>query len=298
MTFDLFDSNTTAQAKQGLQALKRVTPLPLGQQEVQYIFGRMTPERNQRLQQLNIPNLPVVGSLGLFFPSLDQIIPKSFGDANETVAQAVERLTSKFKSLLAARIIKQMVGNTNTSRLKVTASMNIAESQKIISQAFTVRGRANSKQPARPVTITGNDIPKLPLETQVAFQIENQEPVDLYVSIFVIDAEGEIATIFPDNQLISLSEEAALIRAWEKRIIPDDEEEDAFTLNINEPLGITEALIIASTSPLSESIKALQKIVKRRGATKRSAIPVTDEFLDMADKLLQDLDTATRQLKY
>ncbi|WP_017653102.1 DUF4384 domain-containing protein [Fortiea contorta] len=204
-------------------------------------------------------------------------------------------LKSKFKSLLAARIIKQMVGNTNTSRLKVTASMNIAKSQTIISKAFTVRGRTNTQQPKKPVTITDNGISKLPLGTQIAFQIENQESVDLYVSIFVIDAEGEIATIFPDNKLISLSEKAALIRAGEKRIIPDDEAEDTFTLEILEPLGITEALIVASTSPLSESIKAIQKIAKRGGTTKRGAIPITDEFLDIAYTLLQDLDTATRR---
>ncbi len=291
---DSFDSNTTAQAKQALQALTRVTPLPLRQQEVQYIFGRMTQERYQQLQKFKTPNLPAVGSLGLFLPSQDQIIPKSFGAANETVAEAVERLKSKFKSLLAARIVKQMVGNTNTSQLKVTASLNIANSQNIISQAFTVRGRANNKRPATPVTTKDNSIPKLTVGTRIAFQVENQESIGLYVSILVIDAEGEIAIIFPDNQLVSLSEEAALIKAGEKRIIPDDDAEDTFTLDINEPFGITEALIIASTSPLRESLKAIQKIAKRGNTTKPAPIPATDEFLDIADQLLQDLDTATR----
>ena len=96
---------------------------------MQYIFGKMTKARHGELQKRRIPNLPEIGSFGLFLPTLDEIIPKSFGNPGETVTAAVKRLTSKFKSLLAARVVKQMLGNTNTSKLKVTASMNIADTQ-------------------------------------------------------------------------------------------------------------------------------------------------------------------------
>ncbi|MBD2341954.1 caspase family protein [Calothrix sp. FACHB-156] len=288
---DTFDSNTTAQATQALKALNRVTPVPLRQKEVQYIFGRMTQERYQQLQKFKIVNLPNVGSLGLFLPSLDQIIPKSFGEANESIPAAVERLKSKLKSLLAARIVKKMVRNTNTSRLKVNASMIIANSQTIVSESFTVRGRENSQQPANTSKIQDGGIAQLPINTQIAFKVENLESVPLYLSILVIDAEGEMAVIFPDNQLVSASEDAVTIAPGEKRVIPEDDE---MTLTISEPLGITEALIIASTSPLRESLQALQKIARRGDTTKRSAFAANDEFLDVADKLLQDLDTATR----
>lgn len=288
---DSFDSNTTAQATQALKSLNRITPLPLRQQEVQYIFGRMTQERYQQLQKFNTQNLAPVGSLGLFLPSLDQIIPKSFGDANETVPAAVERLKSKLKSLLAARIVKKMVGNTNTSRLKVNASMTIAKSQKIVSETFTVRGRENPKQPANTGNLKDGGIPRLPIDAQIAFLVENQESVPLYLSILVIDAEGEMAVIFPDNQLVSNSADTVMIAPGEKRVIPENNE---MTLNISEPLGITEALIIASTSPLKDSLQALQKIARRGDTTRRAAFAATDEFLDITDKLLQDLDTATR----
>ncbi|MBD2356493.1 caspase family protein [Tolypothrix sp. FACHB-123] len=288
---DLFDSKTAAQATQALKALNRITPVPLRQQEVHYILGRMTQERYQELQQFKSPYLPAIGSLGLFFPSLDQIIPKSFGNANETVTAAVERLKSKLKSLLAARIVKNMVGNTNSSHLKVNASMKIANSQQVISETFTVRGRDNTKQPVTTTDTTDNGIPRLPVDTQIAFQVENLESVPLYLSILVIDSEGEMAVIFPDNQLVTNSAETVLIEPGEKRNIPENDE---MTLTISEPFGITEALIIASTSPLKESLQALQRIAKRGDTTKRSAFAATDEFLDVADKILQDLDTATR----
>ncbi len=292
---DAFDTNTTTQAQQALQEIKRVTSLPLRQQEVQYIFGRMTETRYQQLQKSKSTNLPAVGSFGLFLPSLDQIVPKSFGEANETVTAAVQRLKPKFKSLLAVRILKQMVGNNNTSQLKVTASINIAGSKKIISETLPTRSikkqiGASSTTPAKPINIKEGEIPKLPVGTQVVFEVENQESTPLYVSILVIDAAGEMAIIFPNNW--SASEDAALLTATDKRIIPEDG--DGFELTIGEPLGITEALIIASTSPLRTSLKALKEIATRGNKTRGPLAANNDEFLDVTDKLLEDLDAGTR----
>ncbi|NJL79544.1 MAG: DUF4384 domain-containing protein [Richelia sp. SM2_1_7] len=291
---DTFDSNTLNQAKQAFQTINRVSALPLRQQEVQYIFGAMTSARYQELQKRRIPNLPPVGSFGLFLATLDEILPKSFGDSGETVTDAIKRLIPKFKSLLAARIVKQMLGNTNTSKIKVTASMNIAGSQKVISETFPVRGfkkqTDNQNTPLKPPVITENGIPKLPIGTQVAFELENQESVPLYVSILVIDAAGDMAVIFPNDW--GVAEGATLLSAGEKRTIPS--QNDGFKLTVREPFGMTEALIIASTSPLRTSLKALQGIAKRGGKTRGPIAPNEDEFLDVTDKLLDDLDTATR----
>ncbi|NJN12252.1 MAG: DUF4384 domain-containing protein [Richelia sp. RM1_1_1] len=290
---DTLDGNTLTQAKQAFQGINRVSALPLRQQEVQYIFGAMTSERYQELQKRRIPNIPQVGSFGLFLATLDEIVPKSFGDWGETVTDAIKRLTPKFKSLLAARVVKQMLGNTNTSTIKVTASMNIAGTQKVISETFPVRGIKkgdNQNAPIKPAVITENGIPKLPIGTQVAFELENLESQPLYISILVIDAAGEMAVIFPNDW--GVSEDAALLKAGEKRTIPS--QEDGFKLTVGEPLGMTEALIIASTSPLRTSLKVLQGIAKRGGRTRGPIAPNEDEFLDITDKLLSDLDTATR----
>ena len=291
---DSFDSNIQGQAKQAFQSINRVSALPLRKQEVQYIFGVMTRARHGELQKRNIQNLPEVGSFGLFLPTLDEIVPKSFGNSGETVTAAVKRLTPKFKSLLAARIVKQMLGNTNTSKLKVTASMNIADTQKVISETFPVRGiekGTNQTTPVKPAVITENGIPKLSIGTKVAFELENQESIPLYISILVIDAAGEMAVIFPNDW--GVSEDAALLSAGEKRIIPS--QNDGFKLTVGKPFGMTEALIISSTKPLRNSLRVLKEIARTRGIHKRSALPATeDEFLDLTDKLLTDLDAATR----
>lgn len=292
-----FDNNTAQQAIKFLQAIPRIEPKQLGISEVQYIFGRMTQAKYEELRKNSIKNLPQVGSLGLFLPSQDEIIPASFGETKETIQEAITRLKPKFKSLLAARIIKQVLGNTNSSRLNVTVSMNIANSQKIIAETFAIRGTNkvpvdSNPTPVSPVKFSELGIPQLTVGTQIDFQIENNESSDLYVSILVIDAEGTMTIIYPNDW--SASETAALIKPKQKLVIPRSGI-DGFKLTIGEPLGIGEALVIASTTPLRTSLRVLQKIAKRRGLeNRRSPMNVNDDLLEVTDNLLNDLDAGTR----
>lgn len=292
-----FDNNTAKLATQALQALQRIEPKPLGTVEVQYIFGRMTKDRYQKLQNKQVSNLPAVNSFGLFLPSLEQIIPASFGNSKETVSAAVKRLQPKLKSLLAARIVKQVLGNTNSSQVNLRVSMNIAGSKEIVSETFPIRsiikdGVGSNQASVSPVKFSNSGVRQLPISTEIAFQVENNdESQPLYVSILVIDAEGEMTVIFPNNW--SGSENAALILALQKRVIP--QADDQFKLTIGKPLGFSEALIITSTTPLRTSLKALQQIAKSRGVENRSTpIAVTDEVLDVTNSLLDDLDAGTR----
>ncbi len=292
------DHNTILQVKQALQANKRIETLALGTVEVQYIFGGMTEAKYQELQKNKVTNLPVVGSFGLFLPTLDQIIPSSFGNTGETVSAAVNRLLPKFKLLLAARIVKQMLGNTNTSRINVKATMSIAGDKEIVSETFPIRGvkkdsvGANQPGSVKPVNSPDSGVRKLSVFPQIAFQVQNNEPRPLYVSILVIDSQGEMTVIFPNDW--SASENAALIEAGQRQEIPEIGK-DSFKLTIGEPRGISQALIIASTTPLRNSLKALKEIAKSRGlANRRSPVPVADDILDVTNSLLDDLDRGTR----
>lgn len=130
------DSITAIQVSKALQAFECVSVLPL-EQESHYVFGRMTNKRYEKLKEFQ--NLPVVGSFGLFLPAFDQIVPNSFGRASENITAAVQRLQPKFKCLLAARIVKHMLGNENTSRVKVRALFSTAEKNEFVDEAFTVR---------------------------------------------------------------------------------------------------------------------------------------------------------------
>ncbi|MBD2413968.1 peptidase C14, caspase catalytic subunit p20 [Nostoc calcicola FACHB-389] len=295
------DSNTIKQAKQALQAINRIEVLSLGQNEVHYIFGRMTKAKYQELQQKRIPNLPVVGSFGVFSPTLDGIISSSFANADEAVSSAVERLRPKLKSFLAARIVKDILGNTNTSKISITVSMVAAGNQKLLAETFTTRsikqntGIVNPSKPSKPINFSDSGVAKLPVGISIAFQIQNSESVPLHVSILGIDSTGKMDVLFPYDR----SEGAILVQPRQKLSIPRPPEpgEKPTTFDISEPLGSGEALIIASTEPLRGFLDVIKTLANTRGiGDQRSPIPdiTGDEFLDLTNSLLDDLDRSTR----
>lgn len=294
-----FDNRTVQEATQALTALNRIVPKPLGTIEVQYIFGEMNPARYQALDKKRVSDLPPVGSYGLFLPSLEQIVRASFGQSNETVKEAITRLRPKLKSLLATRIIKQILGNTNSSQVNVTASMNIADNNNIVAETFPNRGinkipvgsnQSGSNSAAKSPKISASGLPQLDVGTQITFQVKNHESFPLYISIFEIDAQGEMTVIFPNDW--SASETTVLIEPQRALVIPGAN--DQFNLNIGEPLGISEALIIASTTPLRTALKGLKEIAQSRGVNRSGSIDIDDEFLDVTNSLLSDLDAGTR----
>jgi len=109
----------------------------LGVVEVHYIFGRMTEYIREELINSGADYIPPLGTLGLYGQGLD-VIPGSFGKLGETVPQALERLKSKFRSLLAARVVKVSL-NADSSRLQVLAGMKVKD-QELVAEAFAPRG--------------------------------------------------------------------------------------------------------------------------------------------------------------
>ncbi len=285
--------NETNVAKQALQTIPRLQALPLHQQDVQYIFGRMTNAYRQQLQ-LNLgKNIPQIGSLGLFSPGLE-LIPDSFGTPTETVTNAITRLRPKFKSLLAARIVKTIL-NTNSSRLNVVASMRPEGAGEVIASSFTVRGSLNQGTPThRPSSIPPSS-QKLPLGTSVQLLVTNKESNGLYLSILVIDPTGEMSVIFPNQW--AAAEEVTLVAAGQTLKIPDPDH-DSFRLVTQEPKGVAEVLILASRTPLRSALQALRTVAARSGLR---GGPVTldtsgqlNEPGEVIDSLLDDINDTSR----
>ncbi|HEY9602367.1 MAG TPA: caspase family protein [Allocoleopsis sp.] len=282
-------------AKQALTAIPRIEALPLQQQEVQYIFGRMTPAYRQQLQSTQAANLPESGSLGLFSPALE-LIPDSFGSNNEAIAMAVTRLRPKLQSLLAARIVKTTL-NSNSSRLNVVASMQPEGRASVIATAFTVRGSIDQGTPINQTVPTGSaNSQRLPLGTAVQIVVTNNEKTDLYLSVLVIDPTGEISAIFPNRW--TAGDQVTLVGAGQTLKIPDPAK-DGFKLVTQPPKGVAEVLILASRTPLSKALKALQSVAASRGNQMRGPVTLTtsaqsNEPVEVANKFLDDLNEGTR----
>ncbi|GAB4202246.1 MAG: hypothetical protein Fur006_55590 [Coleofasciculaceae cyanobacterium] len=280
--------NDATAAKQALQTMRRIEALSLGQKEVHYILGRMTDAYYRDLQRQRVAKIPPVGSVGLFTPGLE-LIPGSFDAAGESVTAAVTRLQAKLKSLLAAHIVK-LILNPDSSRLNVTASMSREDRKNVVAEVFTVRGSIGQGTPSpRPTRPLPADASKLPIGTRVQFEIKNNEPRDLYISILVIDPTGEISVIFP-NQWTE-TDDVMQVRAGQTEQIPNPTR-DTFTLVAQEPKGVAEVLIIASATPMSKALQALQKIAMREGTDRGPVTP--SEPTTVISSMLDDLNEGTR----
>jgi Caspase domain/Domain of unknown function (DUF4384) len=278
------------QAKQALQSIKRIQPVPLSKQEVQYILGRITKSYYQQLQNLKVKNLPQVGSIAIFSPAQD-LIPGSAGIPGEKITDAVKRLQAKLKSLLAARIVKLTL-NTTSSRLAVSAAMQRVDGSQIVAESFTVRGGAN-KIPSRTrgTTRQTSNAQKMQPGIEVQFLVANNEPRDLYISVLLISADGDLSVLSP----LLGNEDVAPIPAKQEIQIPDRKRGEQYIFQIGKEPGIAEVLVIASTTPLTRAIELLRTLATEKPEQERGLPVDLKEATEAIVSLLNDLDEGSRR---
>ena len=288
--------NEASQAKQALQAIPRIEALPLQQQQVQYIFGRLTTAYQQQLRSTQAVKLPEVGSLGLF-SSGQELIPNSFGTKSETVTDAITRLRPKLQSLLAARLVKTAL-NANSSRLNVAAMMRPEGSDNVFGSSFTRGPLGKETSPNRLTPVVPPNSQQLPLGTPVQLQVMNNEATEVYVSVLVIDPSGEISVIFPNTWAVA--EEVTVVAAGQTLKIPDPSK-DNFVLKTKEPKGVSEVLILASRTPLRKALQILRSLAAAQPEIKQRGGPVPlrtsnqmNEAAEVIDNLLDDVNNGTR----
>ncbi|MGB3236904.1 MAG: caspase family protein [Geitlerinemataceae cyanobacterium] len=267
-------------ARQALTAIDRISPLPLQQEEVQYILGRITAQSHAQWQQRNVANLPPVGSLGLFSPA-GELVPGSFGMSGETATDGIVRLSAKFRALLAAYLVKLTL-NTHSSKLNVSVSMTPeGQQEQVLAESFTVRG-VGSVEGSNPTTAPPvEDARRLPVGTSIQFRLQNGEDRSIYVSLLVIDPTVEISIIFPNQW--TAAEDVTEVAAGETLQVPNPGI-DPFTLVTQEPKGVTEVLVLASTNPLRQALQALRRLAQQD----RGPVALSEPTAVVAD-LLSDL---------
>ena len=272
-------NNEKDAAREALGAISRVEPMDLGQGEVHYILGRMTPTYLQELA--GQPNLPAENSLGLFSQGLD-LVPGAYGTPGESITEAVVRLRPKLRSLLAARMVKLTL-NPGSSRLAISATMLPEGGNQLAANTFTVRGASTQAPPPTP------GIEQFPLGMRMRFQVENRETRDLYLSVIVIDAAGEMTVVFPVQW--NAATETTLLPAGQTMSIPDPNR-DNFSLVTQEPKGRVEVLIVASSNPLEKALRALQGFARSTGQAE-GPLGVS-EPTQVIDGLIEDVSDVSR----
>ncbi|MGG6269845.1 caspase family protein [Leptolyngbya sp. AN03gr2] len=210
-------------------------------------------------------------SIGLFSPSLEQF-PDSFGQAGESISDAIVRLTPRFQGLFAAHLIRQTL-NPTASQLNIEVSLHRQnQPDQIIAQSSTNRSSNVRNQP-------------IPVKTPCQFQIKNHDRSPLYLLIALISPNGRFSIVFPNDYISGdLSGE---VPAKANRFVPDPDQGETF--RIAPPLvGRGEALIVASRNPLTRTYKQLRTLAEE---SNRMPISIsTQRGIDAIENLLSDLD--------
>jgi hypothetical protein len=270
-----------------------VMPLATGT-SIDYHLGRMTAELLENAQQLNIPSLGEVGSLGLF---TDGLIPieASFGNLDESSLQAIQRLLPQLKGLLANKILSSLA-NADASPLKMSVSLKSANSD--TNRSARSANSSRGAQEAQLATSTRQRSARsFRVDDQVYIEVTNQEQQPLYVGLIIISSEGKIGVRYPlqtgsDDSVPPLAPGQTLT-------IPEDK-----PLIIRGPAGFFEIYTIASVDPVREAMIGLRKLADKQRAqsntseTRSGLDPlIMQEQINVLDTLLNDLDQQTRSSK-
>lgn len=283
--------NEIETAKNALKAVKRIKVFTAGSGG-DYLLGRMTQDYYQSLARKKIENLPPVGSVGLFSPGIDDIVPNSFAQAGEPVTKAIERLPSTFTSLFAGRLVKLTI-NSTSSRLAVDAIVTPikgARTGEIVTATGTSRGRTpNSLSPNTRGTETAitNEVK---IGDVIEVKVTNGEKSPLYMILLGIDSRGLLSILFPSA---GAAADAALIKPGETISVP--REGDRFTFEMTGPPGIAQMLVVCSGQPLRNTLKQLETIANNRGMGRGNVVALEgEESTNVIEALLGDNDENTR----
>ena len=276
-----------------VEGLEKIEFQTIDDDAVDYILAKVTKKTQKEFAEVEgFETTPPIDSIGLFSAAMSPL-PGSFGEVGESVNAAVSRLTAKINGLLAVRWLKLAL-NADSSRLNVKTAM-VANGDRTIVQKVSTRGSSNSS--ATEQEIIAEDFQnqqtralEIPLGTRIRLDVRNFEQRDLYLTVLVVDATGDIGVVFP-NDWSGDNENVNRLPAGQILSVPSLG--DDFELVVRKPLGTTEVLIVTSSSPMASSLKALTRFAKRRGQTRGPQVVDSGETVSLVRGVHQDNSSKT-----
>lgn len=284
-----------ATAQAALERIDRLEIVPVDQDsEIDFLFGRMNEDARQQARFSAIRELPPQDSLCLFTESLLPISNSwNIERPNESIAEAIGRLETRFKMLLAGRILKYVL-NTDTSDVKLDAKVTPIGARGGPASGFGSRGAEEAG--SLNTQVLSVDTQKLTAGTEIRLELKNNEGQDLYIAVLIVDSAGNLVILHPLTA--DAAEAQALVPKGETLIVPQPKENpqpDDFRFFIEGPADFFEMLVIASTEPLRDALKALQQVAGTRGDNGKNPYVLDgNEAVNMIGSLLGDFDRSSR----
>ena len=288
-----------------------------GEQPADYLFGKVslpqpaapTPAASlsdsaPASTEASVSSIRTEG-YGLFYLAREPI-RNTGGDVGEAVKSAVNRLTPKLKTLLAAKLLR-LTANEGSSRLGIMASLEIITPEpKVIMQRETLRASLSSQVLADKKT---NDkltspmgeasIPTLPIGSRIQYRLENYSSSPIYYMLLGFDTNSNAIAFYKiqsspqaeesENKLPLIS---AAIAPGETLTLPKSLEASSWI--VSGPVGLAEIQLICSREPFTKAIAALEAARRPKGDEEQ----LGDLFnpLEVAQAVLQDLHKASTKL--
>ncbi|NEO25790.1 MAG: DUF4384 domain-containing protein [Kamptonema sp. SIO4C4] len=220
------------------------------------------------------------------------VLPHTRGAADEAVKSAVNRLIPALKTRLAAKLWG-LTWNEGSSRLPVSMTLGIRQPKPYtlmerMTRAFEQQNRPKQRSLERNTT---PDLVKIPVGSQLQYQIENQSDRPIYVLLVGLDPVGNAIALY--NSPVTKETDDG-----EEKTLQDTQVDPQTTLTLPQStsslngfiagsIGIATIQVICSDAPFTKTLHQLALLPSPKGEGDR-LVELTQP-LEVAKSLLQDL---------
>ncbi|HEY9847996.1 MAG TPA: caspase family protein [Leptolyngbyaceae cyanobacterium] len=277
-------------ATSAFSGVRNVSLVTANEQPADCVLGRVQkPALNTGLEssQVSSPS----PQYGLFSPALNPI-PNTLGEAGEAVKTAVQRLYPKYRTLLAAKLLRS-IGNEGSSRLGVRATFEmVAPIEQVLMQRTTSRAPWTAPIDKAGTTIINNSgILNLPMGSRIHYRIHNYSDAPVYFILLGIDTNGNAIALLPSHidEVETNLAEKQIIYPGEEIIVP--QLTSPFKWLVQGPTGRNEMQLILCRKPLTQTFAVLESTQHPRGDVQRFGALLGS--LEVAKAVLEDLHQAS-----
>ncbi|MDF5733335.1 MAG: caspase family protein [Rhizonema sp. PD38] len=260
-----------------------------GEQAADYVFGKL-PEANNKDKTSTLVSSS--RRYGLFTLS-SELIPNTDGESGEAVKVAVQRLSPKLQTLLAAKLWR-LTENEGSSRLGIKASLEDLNS--LVPRILMQRETSRTQQGERKILSPTESILTVPIGSRIQYRVQNTSDHPVYIMLLGLNSSRTVIGLCPwqKNTLRENPEAKSLlfdimIAPGESRTIPQTT--SGFEWVVQAPASLSETQLIFSTTPFTQTLAALET-AKHPSAEQHRIQPLINP-LEIAQAVLQDLHNAS-----
>lgn len=258
-------------ATSAFAALRYVSPVSVGEQPADFLFGRVkmtTPMTDSSLKSESAPELAILattqeaGSRYGLFSRAGELVPGSLTNTEEAVKTAIARLSPQLERLRAVKLLDSIV-NEGSSRLAIQATLKAIEPiERAIWHKQTLRGKGNGSgllhgEPAKRKMAAheSKDGLKLPDLSNIGYEIANWGDRPIYFVLFSFDPDGQSSLYYPFAPDLELHHRP--VSSGDIATIPPVSSSPAWQQERSSP-SFVKTYILCSTRPFSATLAALE----------------------------------------